>query len=75
MMRCYNVRLVQHAVDRMDSDQDICYNIDKRGCHQGTDTGTQHYNVSVEKDKVAMKCYNVRLVQCAVDQKDLKHAL
>jgi hypothetical protein len=67
-MRCYNVGLVQRAVDR--EDQNVHYNVDERGCHQGTDAGIQHYNVSAEKVEVAMRCYNVRLVQHAVDQED-----
>jgi hypothetical protein len=67
-MRCYNVRLVRCAVDR--EDQNVHYNVDERGCHQGTDTETQHYNVSAEKVEVAMRCYNVRLVQHVADQKD-----
>jgi hypothetical protein len=49
-MRCYNVGSVQRAVDR--EDQNIRYNVDKRGCHQGTDAETQHYNVSAEKVEV-----------------------
>jgi hypothetical protein len=35
------------------------YNVDERGRHQGTDAGTQHYNMSAEKVEVAMRCYNV----------------
>jgi hypothetical protein len=46
-MRCYNVDvgLVQRAVDR--ENQNIRYNVDERGCHQGTDAETQRYNVEL----------------------------
>jgi hypothetical protein len=49
-MKCYNIGSVQHAVDQ--EDQNIRYNVDERGCHQGTDAETQHYNVSAEKVEV-----------------------
>ena len=67
-MKCYNVRLVQHVADQ--KDQNVHYNIDERGCHQGMNAGIQHYNMSAEKVEVAMRCYNVRLVQCVVDRED-----
>ena len=34
------------------------------------DAGTQHYNVLAEKVKIAMRCYNIGLVQHAVDWED-----